>query len=207
MAILLVSGGVDSITLLYHKISTCDLVITFDYGSRQFEQEIKMVKYHTKKLGVKSKVIELPFFSDFTGTLVSGEKVMKGLSKHSMSSVIVPFRNGIFLSIAVGLAESLDIKQVMYASIVGDEVYRDALPEFVDSFNHAVKIGTKDVRVLSPFKNKTKADVIKIGNKYGIDWTKTYSCYEGSELHCGVCTACTYRKLIFGEKDVTRYLK
>lgn len=127
-----------------------------------------------------------------------------------MKSTVVPFRNGIMLSIAVGVAESHSLAYVMMANHGGDHtIYPDCRPEFVEAFDAAAKAGTfVGVRLRSPYTNMTKADIARRGKELGIDYSETWSCYKGTEHHCGKCGTCVERREALAEagiEDTTVY--
>ena len=113
-----------------------------------------------------------------------------------MKSTVVPFRNGIMLSIAVGLAESRGLKYVMMANHGGDHtIYPDCRPEFVGAFDEAAQAGTfAGIGLLAPYTHLTKADIAWRGWRLGIDFSETWSCYKGGEKHCGRCGTCVERR-------------
>ena len=121
-----------------------------------------------------------------------------------MKSTVVPFRNGIMLSIAIGLAESNDLHQVMMANHGGDHaVYPDCRPEFVAAIDATSQAGTYEhIRVVTPYTNLTKTDIVKKGLSFGIDYKKTWSCYKGEDIHCGCCGTCIERKEAFAEAGI-----
>ena len=121
-----------------------------------------------------------------------------------MSSTVVPFRNGIMLSIAVGIAESNGLKFVMMANHGGDHtIYPDCRPEFVDAFDKTAQAGTYvKVGLLSPFVNWTKTDIARRGKELGINYAETWSCYKGGEKHCGKCGTCVERREALSEAGI-----
>ena len=130
----------------------------------------------------------------------------------NMKSTVVPFRNGIMLSIACGLAESRGLKRVLIANHGGDHaIYPDCRPEFVKAMDGAMQAGTYDgVQLAAPYTNLTKADLVRRGAQMGVDYGHTYSCYRGGEHHCGTCGTCTERKAAFiaaAVEDPTIYEK
>jgi 7-cyano-7-deazaguanine synthase len=143
--------------------------------------------------------------------LEGGEEIPEGhYADENMKSTVVPFRNGIMLSIAVGIAESNGLKYVMMANHGGDHaIYPDCRPEFVDAFDQAACVGTfVNVHLRSPYTNITKADIACRGKELGIDYSKTWSCYKGGEKHCGKCGTCVERREAFelaGIDDQTLY--
>ena len=128
----------------------------------------------------------------------------------NMRSTVVPFRNGIMLSIAIGMAESNGLKKVYIANHGGDHtIYPDCRPEFIKAFNTASINGTYDgVAVVAPYTTIKKSDIAMKGLKLGIDYSETWSCYKGGDIHCGKCGTCIERKeslLLAGIEDKTEY--
>ena len=113
-----------------------------------------------------------------------------------MKSTVVPFRNGIMLSIAIGIAESNGLDQVFIANHGGDHtIYPDCRPEFINAIDSAANAGTfNNVRVVAPYTKITKSDIARRGTELGLDYTETWSCYKGGEKHCGKCGTCVERK-------------
>ena len=199
-AVVLLSGGMDSVTLFYHLLDKgYDLaVISFDYGSKHNAKEIEMARYHTDQNSVSHVVIELPFINDLfkSDLLRSGGVIPEGhYEDEMMKSTVVPFRNGIMLSIAVGYAESIDADMLAIASHAGDHaIYPDCRPEFNEVFGYAMRIGTyREVQLYAPFQNMTKREVAVLGKKLGVDYSKTWSCYKGEDKPCGKCGTCVER--------------
>ena len=127
-----------------------------------------------------------------------------------MKSTVVPFRNGIMLSVAAGVAESNGFDAIILGNHAGDHtIYPDCRPEFIDGMAKAVKHGTwKGIEVISPFCSMTKAGIVSLGNSLGVPFNLTYSCYKGGEKHCGKCGTCVERKEAFkfaGVIDPTAY--
>lgn len=212
-SIIIVSGGLDSITLLYDKAATIALAISFDYGQNHSKKELPYAEYHCQKLGIPHITIPLTFMHQyFKSSLLEGaEAIPEGhYEEENMKSTVVPFRNGIMLAIATGIAESHELKRVYIANHGGDHtIYPDCRPEFIDAMDKATSAGTfVDVRIEAPYTNISKADIVRRGAALGIDYAKTWSCYKGSEIHCGKCGTCVERKEAFadaGVKDPTEY--
>lgn len=122
----------------------------------------------------------------------------------NMKSTVVPFRNGIMLSIAIGIAESNNLDQVFIANHGGDHtIYPDCRPEFIKAIDSAANAGTyNNVKVIAPYTQITKSDIARIGKKLGIDYTETWSCYKGGEIHCGKCGTCVERKEALAEAGI-----
>lgn len=212
-SVIIVSGGLDSITLLYDKAETIALAISFDYGQNHSKKELPYAEYHCQQLGIPHITIPLTFMHQyFKSSLLEGaEAIPEGhYEEENMKSTVVPFRNGIMLAIATGIAESHELKRVYIANHGGDHtIYPDCRPEFIDAMDKATSAGTfVDVRVEAPYTNISKADIVRRGTALGIDYAKTWSCYKGSEIHCGKCGTCVERKEAFadaGVKDPTEY--
>ena len=198
-SVIVVSGGMDSITLLYDKKEEIALAVTFDYGSTHNAREIAWAKVHCGRLGIRHIVIKLDFMQKyFTSSLLEGgDEIPEGhYADENMKSTVVPFRNGIMLSVAAGIAESNGLKKILIANHGGDHtIYPDCRPEFIGAMDRAIANGTyEDVRIDAPYTNITKADIAKIGKRLGIDYSETWSCYKGGERHCGKCGTCIERK-------------
>lgn len=212
-SVIVVSGGMDSITLLYDKKEEIALAVTFDYGSKHNAREIAWAKVHCGRLGIRHIVIKLDFMQKyFTSSLLEGgDEIPEGhYADENMKSTVVPFRNGIMLSVAAGIAESNGLKKILIANHGGDHtIYPDCRPEFIRAMDRAIANGTyEDVRIDAPYTNITKADIAKIGKRLGIDYSETWSCYKGGERHCGKCGTCIERKeamALAGIDDRTEY--
>ena len=197
-SVLIVSGGMDSITMLYEYKERIALGISFDYGSNHNAREIPFAAMHCERLGIKHIVINLGFMHQyFKSSLLEGaEAIPEGnYDEENMKSTVVPFRNGIMLSIAAGVAESNGLKYVMMANHSGDHtIYPDCRPEFVSAMSEATRLGTyPGIEVLAPYTGITKSDIARHGKALGIDYAETWSCYKGGEHHCGKCGTCRER--------------
>ena len=212
-SVIIYSGGLDSTTLLYEERERVALAVTFDYGSNHAAREIACARYHCALLGIEHLVIELGFMGRyFHSSLLSGADAIPGGSydEENMKSTVVPFRNGIMLSIACGLAESRGLTRVLIANHGGDHaIYPDCRPGFVAAMDAAMQAGTYDgVTLAAPYTHLSKADLVRRGAALGIDYAHTYSCYRGGEHHCGSCGTCTERREAFlqaGIPDPTVY--
>ena len=187
----------DSITMLYEYKERIALGISFDYGSNHNAREIPFAAMHCERLGIKHIVINLGFMHQyFKSSLLEGaEAIPEGnYDDENMKSTVVPFRNGIMLSIAAG-AESNGLKYVMMANHGGDHtIYPDCRPEFVCAMSEATRLGTyPGIEVLAPYTGITKSDIARHGKALGIDYAETWSCYKGGEHHCGKCGTCRER--------------
>lgn len=204
---IIVSGGMDSITLLYDHKDEIALGISFDYGSNHNAREIPFAKMHCERLGIKHITINLDFMHQyFKSSLLDGaEAIPEGhYADDNMKSTVVPFRNGIMLAIAIGIAESNNLDQVFIANHGGDHtIYPDCRPEFINAIDAAATAGTyNDVKVIAPYTKITKSDIARIGKRLGIDYAETWSCYKGGEVHCGKCGTCVERKEALAEAGI-----
>lgn len=198
-SVIIISGGMDSTVLLYEYKDRIALAVSFDYGSNHNDKEIPFAKMHCDRLGIKHITIPLQFMKEyFHSSLLEGaEAVPEGnYDDENMKSTVVPFRNGIMLAIAAGLAENYGLKHVMMANHGGDHtIYPDCRPEFVKGMSNAIAAGTYDgITLEAPYTNITKGDIAAKGKALGIDFAETWSCYKGGEVHCGKCGTCTERK-------------
>lgn len=206
-SVIIVSGGMDSITLLYDHKDEIAIGISFDYGSNHNAREIPFAKMHCERLGIRHIIINLDFMHRyFKSSLLEGsEAIPEGhYADDNMKSTVVPFRNGIMLSIAIGIAESNGLDQVFIANHGGDHtIYPDCRPEFINAIDSAATAGTyNNVRVVAPYTGITKADIARIGKRLGINYAETWSCYKGGEKHCGKCGTCVERKEALAEAGI-----
>ncbi|MBP5235779.1 MAG: 7-cyano-7-deazaguanine synthase QueC [Bacteroidales bacterium] len=211
-AVLIYSGGMDSTVLLYKYRKEIKLAVTFTYGARQDEEQTSCAKENCELLGIDHLIIPLEFMGKYfrSSILKGGDDVPHGsYNDENMKSTVVPFRNGIMLSIAAGLAESRDLDTVLIANHAGDHtIYPDCRPEFIEAMGSAVNAGTfAGIKIVSPFCDITKRDIALIGKEEGVPFEKTYSCYEGRHKHCGVCGTCVERKEALEGFDPTEYEK
>jgi len=212
-SVIIISGGMDSTTLLYDMKERIALGVSFDYGSNHNEREISFARLHCDRLGIKHIVIRLGFMHEyFKSSLLEGaDAIPEGhYADDNMKSTVVPFRNGIMLAIAAGIAESNGLKYVMMANHGGDHaIYPDCRPEFVKAMSAATKAGTyPGIEVLAPYTDLTKTDIARRGKQLGIDYAETWSCYKGGERHCGKCGTCVERREALrdaGIDDTTEY--
>ena len=212
-SVIIVSGGMDSITLLYDKKNEIALGISFNYGSNHNAKEIPLAEMHCRRLGIKHITINLDFMGQYfkSSLLEGGEAIPEGnYADENMKSTVVPFRNGIMLSIAIGIAESNNLKKVLIANHGGDHtIYPDCRPEFIKAIDAAAYAGTfVNANVEAPYTHITKGDIARIGKRLGLNYAETWSCYKGADKHCGRCGTCIERKEALTEAgidDTTEY--
>jgi len=198
-SLLVLSGGLDSTTMLYEYREQIALAVSFHYGSNHNDKEIAFAKLHCERLGIPHLVIALPFIKEhFQSSLLAGaDAIPEGnYDDENMKSTVVPFRNGIMLAIAAGLAENNGLRYVMLANHSGDHtIYPDCRPEFVQAMNEAIHAGTwNNVQLLTPYTNISKTEIVRHGLRLGINYDETWSCYKGGDKPCGVCGTCRERE-------------
>ena len=182
-SIIIVSGGMDSITMLYEYKDQIAEGVSFDYGSNHNAREIPFAKLHCERLGIRHLTIPLGFMHDyFKSSLLEGaEAIPEG-----------------------------HYTDVMIANHAGDHtIYPDCRPAFIDAMSGAMRAGTfEDIRIFAPYTNITKGEIARHGKALGINYAETWSCYKGGEKHCGRCGTCVERKEALayaGIDDPTEY--
>lgn len=213
--IVLCSGGMDSVTALYRAKAEHEVVaaVSFDYGAKHNHREIPLAAEQAQKLGVRHEVIGLDFVDRLfaSNLLRSGGEVPDGhYAAENMKQTVVPFRNAIMLSIACGLAESIDAAGVVIAAHTGDHtIYPDCREDFMQAMAETMRLGTYvGVKLLRPFIAMTKGQIAAEGARLGVDFARTWSCYKGGPVHCGTCGTCVERREAFaaaGLADPTSY--
>lgn len=213
--VVLLSGGMDSVTALYEAQKEHEVAgaVSFHYGSKHNDREISFAAQHAAKLRVPHSVIPLNFVGDLfkSDLLQSGGEIPKGhYEEQTMKKTVVPFRNGIMLSIAAGFAESVEAQGLVIAAHAGDHaIYPDCREDFMKAMADALRLGTyAQVELLRPFIAMTKADIAARGAELGVDYSRTWSCYVGGDVHCGECGTCVERREAFmlaGIHDPTHY--
>lgn len=212
-AAIIYSGGLDSTTLLYEYKSRIALAISFHYGSNHNDREIECARYHCARLGIEHLVIPLAFIKEhIASALTSGPDAIPdgNYDAQGMHATVVPFRNGIMLAVACGIAESRGLSHILIANHGGDHhIYPDCRPQFVEAMDSAMRAGTyAGISLLAPYTHIDKAEIVRRGAALGIDYAHTYSCYRGTAHHCGTCGTCIERRQAFalaGLDDPTSY--
>jgi 7-cyano-7-deazaguanine synthase len=204
-AVVILSGGPDSATVAYHARSQGYDVyaITFNYGQIAYK-EILHARMVAETLGVSHMVVDLSSLRGIFGE--STALINKGIPMPSefKPSIIVPFRNGIFLSIAVAYATSIGASKILYGAQGSDApFYPDCREDFYRAFQAAARLGTEtQIEIDAPFHNIEKSEILKLGLKLGVPYEITWSCYLNRALHCGVCESCLNRKRAFADADL-----
>lgn len=200
----LLSGGMDSVAAFYEVLGQHEVVacLSFDYGSKHNAKEIPFAKLHAERNGVQHHVIPLEFMNTLfkSDLLQSGGEIPDGhYAEQTMKQTVVPFRNGIMLAIAAGYAESVEADALVIAAHSGDHaIYPDCREPFMQAMGTAMEEGTyAKIKLLRPFIATDKTGIAKRGVELGIDFSETWSCYKGGEIHCGVCGTCVERREAF----------
>ena len=213
--VVLLSGGMDSVSVFYDAMqrTTVAAALSFHYGSKHNDREIPFAAWHAGKFGVPHLTIPLDFIGQHFASdlLASGGDIPKGhYEEESMKKTVVPFRNGIMLAIAAGFAESQGAQALVIAAHAGDHaIYPDCREDFMRAMGDAIRLGTyAQIELSRPFIALTKAQVAARGAELGVDFSRTWSCYVGGEVHCGECGTCVERREAFelaGLDDPTEY--
>jgi 7-cyano-7-deazaguanine synthase len=215
--LVLFSGGIDSTTALFWALRRYDKIyaMTFDYGQRH-RLETRMARRLAKKLNVPLKTLRIDL-SQVGGSSLTDTRIPLPEYKRTsdigkgIPSTYVPFRNGIFLSIASAWAEVLGIREIVCGfNIIDSPNYPDTRKTFVKAMEDAVNCGTKASRsrkkfkIVTPFIDSSKSEIIKKGLALGADYSYSISCYSGQEIPCGKCSSCLLRQKAWkeaGKKD------
>ncbi len=207
--VVIFSGGMDSFTVLNRALKDGKEVyaLTFDYGQKHVK-EIACASKVCEQVGVAHKVIDISAINQLLAgsSLTDDIDIPEGhYEAESMKSTVVPNRNMILLSLAVGYAVSVKASQVYYGAHSGDHaIYPDCRPEFVMKMNDVCQIANYEaVEIFSPYLNDTKSDILTDGIKMGLSYDDTWTCYNGREKACGKCGACQERLEAFADNNAT----
>ncbi|RMD50586.1 7-cyano-7-deazaguanine synthase [Candidatus Parcubacteria bacterium] len=208
--IALVSGGMDSTTLLYEYKHLIRAALYIDYASKHKEKEHAFAELHAKKNGIEFIKANLQDVAQYLKSNLiknQGDIPDGHYTDLIMRKTVVPFRNGIMISIAAGIAESLEAKGVLLANHAGDHaIYPDCRNEFISKMAAAICSGTyAKIELIAPYTNITKRDIALKGMKLHIPYELTWSCYKGKDIHCGTCGTCVERKEALAGFDTTQY--
>jgi 7-cyano-7-deazaguanine synthase len=224
-AVVVVSGGLDSVTLLHHIHDTNpghDLhVVSFNYGQRHVK-ELEFAAYHAQLLNASHEVIDISGITRLLGlsgsSLVSDTEVPEGhYAEDNMKATVVPNRNMIMSSIAAGYAVALGAEFMALGVHAGDHfIYPDCRPRFFNTLNAAIVYGNEGFGpipetseyavpiqyVETPFITLTKSMIAARAKELDIDVSMTWSCYKGGQLHCGKCGTCVERLEALYDADI-----
>jgi 7-cyano-7-deazaguanine synthase len=209
------SGGLDSTVLVEQLRHAGDelLLLSIDYGQRH-RKELEFARATAERLQVEWQLADLraltPLLAGSSLTSTDIAVPHGHYAEASMKATVVPNRNMIMLAIAAGWALSRKCDRVAYGAHAGDHaIYPDCRPAFVEAMRHALGLADwEQLELHCPFQNLSKADIVREGARLSVDFTKTWSCYEGGQLHCGKCGTCFERREAFslaGVVDPTTY--
>jgi 7-cyano-7-deazaguanine synthase len=209
LAIVLLSGGMDSaVCASVASQNYRPAFLHFQYGQKAQEKELecfhKLIEFFKPE---KFQIVYLPFFKDFGGSsLISEELEIPEKQEKGIPSTYVPFRNGIFLSIATAWAEVIGAKKIFIGvNEVDFSGYPDCRKIFIEKFNQAINVGTKpetQIEIETPIINLTKKEIVELGIKLKTPFHLTWSCYRGGEKACGKCDSCNLRLKAFKEAGI-----
>jgi 7-cyano-7-deazaguanine synthase len=215
--VVLFSGGLDSTTALGWALARYGHVfaLSFDYGQRH-RVELRAAARTARRLGVPRAVLKVDL-GPVGGSALTDRKIplprvrRRSDIRPGPPATYVPFRNGIFLSLAAAWAEARDIRDIVCGfNVIDSPDYPDTRPQFVRAMERAVRAGTRaaygapPIRILAPFAGMKKSDIIRLGLSLDVDYSTAVSCYAGTEAPCGRCSACLLRREAWreaGEKD------
>lgn len=212
-AILSLSGGLDSTTLLYHLVKDLDrdvLAVSFEYGQNH-SKEVEFAEYHCKALGVPLRRINLKDYYDninHSSTLQNGSKAVSSGSYEGVPDTYVSYRNLLFTITLASIAEEQCIDEIYLGLNRVDRFdgYWDTSEEFVAAVQAILNLNpSTKAKLITPFVNMTKADEVLIGSRLGIDYSRTMSCYRGE--NCGDCATCIERIDAFTKAKVEDGIK
>lgn len=204
------SGGMDSYTVLHKAIEEglTPFALTFDYGQRHVK-EIQVASDVCKELGINHKVIDITAINQLIGgsslTDSSIEVALGDYENSNMVNTVVPNRNMILLSLAIGYAVSIGAEKVYYGAHSGDhDIYPDCRPIFVEKMNEVAAVANyESTEIYSPYLKSDKIGILKDGIRMGLDYSKTWTCYNGREKACGQCGSCVERLEAFEKNGLT----
>lgn len=212
-AVLILSGGLDSTTLLYDLQDQNYEVhaITFDYNQKH-SNEIACAKKICKKLKVPHKIVDLSILNDLAPSCLTRDQwdVPEGnYAEDSMKQTVVPNRNMVFLSLAASYAIGIGANHLFYAAHSGDHtIYLDCRPAFVSAMGTAFHLcDWNDVVLQVPYLYWSKGDIVKRGLSLNVDYSMTWTCYKGGKISCGKCGSCDERLAAFKEAGAADPIK
>ena len=211
--IVVYSGGMDSFTLINKAIKDGHEVkaISFDYGQKH-KKELLFAKNFCEILRIEHEIVDITSIRNLLkGSALTDNIAIPqgGYADNSMKLTIVPNRNMILISMAIGYAVSSQASEVWFGAHAGDHaIYPDCRPEFVEKMNALALISDyKPIGVKAPFLNLSKSEILLKGIEMNLDYSKTWTCYEGKDLACGLCGSCNERLEAFKENELDDPLK
>ena len=214
-AISVLSGGLDCTVATSVYAGEYEIhAITFNYGQKAFERELKASKEICERMGWTHEVIDLPWLSKIsTSSLNTSEEIPElspddlddaEKSRKTAESVWVPARNMVFTSIAVSYAESIKAEIIIVGWDAEEAAtFPDNSKEFLESFNRLIDVGSPEkIRIEAPAIDLNKEEIVRLGVEVGAPMELSYSCYKGEDKHCGVCESCVRRKRAFKRVNI-----
>lgn len=213
-SLVILSGGLDSTTLLYELVYKGQNVeaITFNYNQRH-QKEILKAALTCKKLGVFQKIVNVDCLNEIAPSALTRNNIPVPEGNYAdgnMKITVVPNRNMVLLSLALSYAITINAKYIYYGAHAGDHtIYPDCRAVFVEAMNNAAMLcDFKERQIKAPYLLLNKADIVKKGLQLHVDYSLTWTCYKGEELACGKCGSCVERLEAFelnNTKDVIKY--
>ena len=211
--IVVYSGGLDSFTLLNEAIrSGKDIsALSFDYGQKH-SKELHFVEKFCTQESIDSKIVDISSIKElFQGSSLTDDiDIPKGhYEDDSMKSTVVPNRNMILISLALGYAVTKEAEEVWFGAHAGDHaIYPDCRPEFVEKMDSVARIANySPIAIKAPYITMSKTEILAIGLNMQLDYGLTWTCYEGKDLACGSCGACHERLESFAANNVIDPIK
>ena len=211
-AVAIISGGMDSVTLLHYLIKREGIkpsVLTYTYGQKH-SKEVEYARFNVELVGCDDhQVVDLsllvPAFE--SSALVSTAVAIPNIGEvegDPQPPTYVPNRNMIFLAIAAAYAETRNVSDIYYGAQAHDLYgYWDTTPDFVKRLNAVFQLNRKNrIQINTPFVHYSKADILRLGFELGVDYAKTWSCYQGGDVACGTCPNCAERLQAFEEVGI-----
>jgi 7-cyano-7-deazaguanine synthase len=210
-SVVIYSGGLDSTTLLYHLRAEGHEVkaLSVKYGQRHMTREMAAAEAICTRLAVERRTVDLAALVDFFGGNAltnAGVPVPEGAyAQETIGQTTVPTRNMVLLSVGIAWAAALKFDAVAFGAHGGEHTnYPDCKPPFAEAMDRAARLcDFEPIRVLAPFVDSVKADIVRRGAELGVPFDLTWSCYTGGEQHCGRCGTCIDRRTAFLQADVT----
>ncbi|MBY6065082.1 7-cyano-7-deazaguanine synthase QueC [Pseudidiomarina sediminum] len=208
--VVIYSGGMDSFTVLNRALKDGHEVyaLSFNYGQRHVK-ELEVAAEVTQRLNIPHKIVDITAINQLlAGSSLTSDAIAipeGDYEEESMKSTVVPNRNMILLSLAIGYAVSLEAQAVYYGAHSGDHaIYPDCRPEFVKRMQEVSAIANYEpIAIEVPYLNADKGEILRDGLAMGLDYKQTWTCYNGREKACGKCGACVERLDAFAANQVT----
>jgi 7-cyano-7-deazaguanine synthase len=207
-AVIILSGGLDSTTLLYDLIDQKYSIhaVTFDYGQRH-KKEISCAAKTCERLKIPQKIIDVNVLNELAPsslTRTDWEVPEGNYADDNMKQTVVPNRNMVLLSLAAAFAIGIKANHLFYGAHAGDHaIYPDCRPAFVSAMTTAFHLcDWNDLTLSAPYLQRSKGDIVKRGLSLGVDYSNTWTCYKGGEKSCGKCGSCDERLKAFTEAGV-----